>query len=494
MLQPSRIAIFLFVGSAFLMRFPFFFPSVIDWDESTFILMGQSLLDGHLPYTELWDNKPPLAFAAFAFFIRLLGKTVFAIRLAGLTCVVAAAWLTYLVGRHLWNESVGLLAGLLVIVFVSKNGGQATMTELVALLPVMGALASIILVRDARSYTDFAVGVLLSIAMLVRLNLAYLSLSVAVVHLYKMVLARTEASLRQGTAYGAGVLVPVLLVSGVYWYAGQLQLYLNSVYLAPFYYASAGPSFFPAVLSHVEISLGPNIFLVIGFFGGTFLLGRNWSQLEQRKRHSLLWLLLFFGATAVSILNTGAPRRHYLIQIIPFLSLIGASLGCVLLQSPSRRLWLAVIVLGLLLSATRTFSEYVHVGEKLMSKLSLFSDPGYQIAAYLKQENPHRAPVYLMKYHIAYWLTDTKPPIQSVTHPSNIARESLLRAFLGPAASTETEMIKVLETRPLFIVKEETISYLEDHPEALKILQRRLDKDYYVAKQIGLSAIYRRRD
>src|SRR5437899_2303518 len=38
---------------------PFFFTG-IDGDESTFILTAQSVLDGHLPYTDFWDIKPPV--------------------------------------------------------------------------------------------------------------------------------------------------------------------------------------------------------------------------------------------------------------------------------------------------------------------------------------------------------------------------------------------------------------------------------------------------
>ena len=38
-------------------RFPFFFPDAISWDEGTQILMGQSILNGQLPYVGLWDNK-----------------------------------------------------------------------------------------------------------------------------------------------------------------------------------------------------------------------------------------------------------------------------------------------------------------------------------------------------------------------------------------------------------------------------------------------------
>ena len=52
-------------------RLPYFFVDVIDWDESTFILMGHSLLKGFLPYTHLWDLKPPAIFFLFAGVISL---------------------------------------------------------------------------------------------------------------------------------------------------------------------------------------------------------------------------------------------------------------------------------------------------------------------------------------------------------------------------------------------------------------------------------------
>src|SRR5205809_700443 len=41
---------------ALLIRLPWFFVDVIDIDEGAFVLMGRSLADGRLPYTEVWDN------------------------------------------------------------------------------------------------------------------------------------------------------------------------------------------------------------------------------------------------------------------------------------------------------------------------------------------------------------------------------------------------------------------------------------------------------
>jgi 4-amino-4-deoxy-L-arabinose transferase-like glycosyltransferase len=92
-----------------LIRLPFWFPSTIDWDESTFILMGQELLDGRLPYVELWDNKPPLAFAAFTVFIAL-HPSIVAVRVAGALCVFLSALLTYSVARRIGNATAAALA------------------------------------------------------------------------------------------------------------------------------------------------------------------------------------------------------------------------------------------------------------------------------------------------------------------------------------------------------------------------------------------------
>ncbi len=83
------------VSLSVLLRFPFFFRDYIDKDESTFILMGQAWVDGFLPYTLLWDLKPPLVFLYFAKIIYLFGKSLFAIRFFGAVIVGFNGYLLY---------------------------------------------------------------------------------------------------------------------------------------------------------------------------------------------------------------------------------------------------------------------------------------------------------------------------------------------------------------------------------------------------------------
>ena len=82
--QMKNTSVFLiFSIITFFIRFPFFFRDYVDRDESTFILLGQSWANGFLPYTQLWDLKPPLTFAFFASIISVFGKSFIAIRFAG---------------------------------------------------------------------------------------------------------------------------------------------------------------------------------------------------------------------------------------------------------------------------------------------------------------------------------------------------------------------------------------------------------------------------
>ena len=58
-LAPPVIRPALILLAALALRAPFFGVDVIDWDESTFILMGDAWAGGSLPYLELWDTKRP---------------------------------------------------------------------------------------------------------------------------------------------------------------------------------------------------------------------------------------------------------------------------------------------------------------------------------------------------------------------------------------------------------------------------------------------------
>src|SRR5262249_20655869 len=126
---------------ALLLRLPFFFPAVVDWDESTYVLMGQSILDGHLPYLQQWENQPLLGFLFYGAAIMLFGRDLIAIRLMATLCVATTGVLVYLIGRRLWNRRLGLFAAAVTVAAISLvRSGQAMMMEHAALPLLLGGL------------------------------------------------------------------------------------------------------------------------------------------------------------------------------------------------------------------------------------------------------------------------------------------------------------------------------------------------------------------
>src|SRR5260370_7375034 len=54
----SIVALALLMAAAFVFRAASFRVSVIDWDESLYLVMGQRWLQGGLPYVSIWDQHP----------------------------------------------------------------------------------------------------------------------------------------------------------------------------------------------------------------------------------------------------------------------------------------------------------------------------------------------------------------------------------------------------------------------------------------------------
>lgn len=473
-----------------LVRFPFFFPAVIDWDESTFILVGQSLVDGHLPYVELWDNKPPGAFVPFALTILLAGRSIVAIRVLGAACVLVSAYLTFLIGRRLWGARAGVLAAVMFVVFTSLTPGcQATMTETLAMVPVMAALA-ILMTGRHEPVSGFAAGALLSLASLVRTNLACLLVVAGIYLLIRSAACDSARMARLVLPYGLGALLPPLLVGAPYLAMGTWKILVDSAIVAPLYYADVqrGPG---AALGSFLSMLGQyHLALCVGFLGGTVLTARHWMTPAGPRRDHLILLYACFAAITGTMLFGGPFYRHYGIQIVAFLALLSGQFYATLLRHGRVRIVIGLLAVGLALPVWVLAAAYWDLGRKTLRGER---DVVYELADYLRSENPQHEPVYLMDFHLAYWLTDTKPLSRIVTHPSNIVREPFVKIAGGPGATPESEMNRLLQASPLFIVKKANTLYLNPHPALKAVLEQTLRRDYELVRDIRGALVYRRK-
>src|SRR5262249_35803974 len=214
-----------------------------------------------------------------------------------------------------------------------------------------------------------------------------------------------------------------------------------------------------------------------------------------------------------SVFLTGPALSHYLIQLIPCFAIFSA---IALTSQPAgkRRL---VVELGafllIVLSSVRFVShEYSSLAQRVMNNQSLSYGSEYEIAQYLRHENPDRKPVFLLSGTIVYWFIGQYPVTRFSTHPTNINRQYLLTAVEGPNATPEDEMRRILSREPAFIVKKESSWHFNERhgagddrdlnfqglslgagKEATMLLNNVLNRDYVLTNVIDRQEIYRRK-
>jgi hypothetical protein len=113
---------------------------VINWDESTFMLMAQDLLRGHLPYTSLFDNKPPLVFFVIAGVFAVFGQSLEAVRWFGDACIFATAAMVFGMLRGRAGTKVAALVAALFVAAHVPDFGLFTSSEIIANVPLTAAL------------------------------------------------------------------------------------------------------------------------------------------------------------------------------------------------------------------------------------------------------------------------------------------------------------------------------------------------------------------
>lgn len=470
-LKSRTVFLFLFL-LAFVIRAPFFFRDYIDRDESTFILMGQSWVEGHLPYTELWDLKPPITFLFFAGIIYAFGKSFIAIRIFGTLVVAITSFFTFKIGKELGGNKLGIWTAIACTVLQSLFGSlQGVMSEHLSIAFLMPAI--FIILKYHKYYWYGIVGVLLGLTVMTKLNLAYAVLVLGLFLLYRSI---AENKLKEGLLnlifLGMGAVLVILLTVLPYYQNGLTTLWWQSVILAPLEYAAANRGSFLDVM--------PTCIIIIGFF----LWAWKKKYLDFNKPHVQVLFVTVIGIL-FSFVRGGKINGHYLIQIYPtMLILVGMVLSTIPLIKQFK--WRPYFIFILLLIPMESYLEYFAIIKHKMEKGTYFNGEGIEVPQYITDQNLDSSNILFLEYHIGYWLLDKKPLTKISTHPSNICKVEMF-PYSGNTRKTAMEELKYLleVIKPGLVVTRDkknifakenvtenafTRNYLNEHYRIIKVI------------------------
>jgi hypothetical protein len=477
-LNDRLVFIWLLILSV-LIRFPFFFRDYIDRDESTFILVAQSWVDGHLPYTELWDLKPPLVYLFFAIIISVFGKSFIAIRAIGALGVAITAFFTYKIGKEVKSTKVAFWAATASVYLLSLFGSlQGVMSEHLSMVFFMPGLY--ILLRYNSRKWFFIAGLLLGLSLMMKLNLAYAVLVIGAFFLLKAI--RTGALVKEiwKLSYLA---VGVILVMGCtilpYYSEGITHVWYNSVLLAPLEYSNIIRSSFFKLL--------PACVLIGGFF---FICWKK-KWLDYNDSSIQLLTLVVLGIL-VSFLKSGKINGHYLMQVYPMILLL---VGIVLTNTISNhKKFLPLFIILILLLPLESYREYVAVFKNNTTHNTLYNGEGFTVPNYLKDHQLNTQDILFFEYHIGYWILDKQPPTKAATHPSNICRDELYSLYDNPRNTSLEELRYLLDTlQPkIIITRSNKPVFHKDFMAENKYVNQYLENHYKLEDSVDNADVYSR--
>jgi len=118
---PTLLAVAM-VAFVALLRLPALGDPIVGVDEQFYLLVGDRLWDGALPYLDIWDRKPAGLFLLYAMFRMFPGDGVLAYQIAGTISLAATGFITAHITQRVLPWQCGVIAGFAVIFYGALLG------------------------------------------------------------------------------------------------------------------------------------------------------------------------------------------------------------------------------------------------------------------------------------------------------------------------------------------------------------------------------------
>lgn len=464
----AGIALPLIAVATLAARLPLAFLPRPYGDEMMYALVGHQWLAGHLPYTLLWDVKPPGLFGLYAISEAVTGDPLPGVWLLPLLACFGTAVALWRISTAWFGDArMGLVAGLLYPPFtLVLEGVMGTSELLVAPFVCFGLL----LAGRAGAGAALAGGLLFGIAGSIKQVAIFEAL------LGFVILLGVERRVTRIALFGLGAAAPLGLLWAWYAAVGQAMLFLDSVLFAAARRTEGDGVTLAEGFWRFLPMLRPLLPLVVlGCFAWT---ERRWFR-ERRAPARYGWLGGWLLAASAGILLLRAMYDHYYLTLLPPL-VLAASL---FLAEFSRRvawargrarLTLALAALWLFPSGWITLNGQWPLGDREAEAIvAALRDNGLRAG---------EGELFVADHELAlYLLTQTVQPTQ-FPFPQHLTCDFPLPPGVDPAK----ELDRIMAGRPRFVVvTANRARFVCTRPDRMAIVGRALDAGYDRVAVVG---------
>jgi len=451
---------------AFATRALQFGNPVIQVDEQFYLLAGDRLLRGALPFVDIWDRKPFGLFALFAAIRELGGTGIIQYQIVATLFAATTAVTVALISLHITGRRGAIIAAIVYLVYILSSGGDGGQAPVFYNLPVAVAALIVLRIQARPSFDVSAISqacgamALLGLAIQIKYTVIFEG---AFFGLWLVGFAWRRgirpAPLAALALIWCGIaLVPTLLVWAMYWHRGFADQFLFQNFISIFVRSSHElniPGRLFAIGIHIALPLA------VAIWGMTIRIGEG-------ARGAQIFIGAWALAAILAVLGFGTYHNHYALPLFAPLAAAGAPIygnphARLRLRTFRPRVGHVVIVLGLLLG----------IGTMIGTRLSRGTGDAVYAAARLVGSAPENCIFVFGGDPVLYHLTNSCLPTAYV-FPSLLSEKPDANSL---GRDQMTELRATMATKPRYVfVREPMLS--EGQPAAWNFMRLALQKDY----------------
>ncbi len=453
----------LYIVVTILLRFFSFSPSVLEHDESTYLVIGRDILQGEVLYTDVTDTKPVGIFLIYAFFQFISGYSIFYKRLLVAVITGASAYLLFKSSEKLFaNRRVAIAGGFIYILYTSTWNyfGLSPNTELFF---NFFTIAGLLLFLRKANLSYFLGGLLLGVGFIIK----YLVLLdyVAIVSFFmvmEFLKSGEKLSFKFIAPYflsGIGFSIPFILVN--------LYFFMNSNF-TDFYFVTYK---LPGRYSE-NAALWPYLKMLLDFTGrflpfSIIFFYVMFSKSGFLKKWVKPFFIVWITGVLIAIYLPGKGFSHYTIQLMLPISMVsGLFFHPELQKTQFTRVLFEKRVGALFLILFVVAMQFVSIKTNFLA-----ADYNQEVADYLKKGLSEKDIVYVSNYEqVIYYLLKKESPTKYVH--SSILSTDLYKAY---DIDNKSEIRRIIRGRPKYVLVWRKFGLVQDMIKN----DYQLDKTFY---------------
>ncbi len=408
-LTPLQTAL-AYLAFALIFRFFSFFPTLIDHDESTYLVIANEILNGKRYWLDIFDTKPVGIFLLYAAFIKIAGNSIFFLRLLTTIWIGLTAWLIHdIQKRWIPKGHAPWLAGMFYLAMISLFTFYGVSPNTEIYFSSMAILAIWLNLRWPWKWGPMILGGLaIGCGLIIKQAVIFDAVALGLFLLWMIRRGNVEplSRLMKVGAMALVSFVPLGLVMSWYAREGALDVFLDHQFFLPGRYLdNAHRSFAWHMI--------PDFFL--RYFLLTALAIVAVVRLPFRQFPFIGFCLLWLFMACLAAMLPKNAFGHYFIALIPPLACLASLVWHPDIRLPKWMGWLhnpkagyAVLIVFLLLNGLLQYNDYYSKPDPCLEACKVVESSGIKNPVIFTGTS---------NYQALYFMLDVRPPV-AYPHPS----------------------------------------------------------------------------